>query len=74
MFGRLGRGLGAMVVSAGRVGVCLPVVVRLFSQLNLGLHARACDVAHHGSGQRAPKREQHCHQHDEPDAKRFHRC
>lgn len=49
------------------------VVVRLLSQHNLGLHTRACDRAHHGSSQRAPQREQHCHEYQEPDAKRLHR-
>ena len=71
--GALKLDLGGSVTTARAMGV-LPVVVRLLSHLNFGLHARARGRAHHGSSQRAPKREQHCHQHEEPDAKRFHSC
>gem|GEM_PF-6745154 len=63
-----------MTMAARLVGVCMPVVVRQLRHLDLGLDARPRDMTHHGSGQRAPNREQHCQQHKEPDAKRFHRC
>lgn len=66
--------LCAVVVPTRRVRVRMPVVVRLLSHQNLGLHARPRDRAHHGSCQRAPQREQHCHQYQEPDAKQLHRC
>lgn len=72
--GGLRRDLCAMMAATRHVGVRMPVVVRALSHLNLGLHARPRDMAHHGSSQRAPNREQHCQQHKEPDAKRFHRC
>lgn len=71
--GMLGRECGTGLLPARLVVVCMPVVVRLLSHRNFGLRSRACDWAHHGSSQRAPKREQHCKQHQEPNAKRLHR-
>lgn len=56
-----------MVASAGPVAVRVPGVMGLLSYLNLGLHARTRDRAHHGSSERAPEREQHCKQQDEPE-------
>ena len=57
----------------GPARVAMAVVMRLLGDVNLGLHARPRNWAHHGSSQRAPQREQHGHQNQEPDAKRFHR-
>lgn len=46
----------------------------LVNQLKFKLDAHTRGRAHHGSCQRAPKREQHRQKYEEPDAKRFHRC
>ena len=74
-----------MVTSAIRVAACGPLGVLVFmanvarlmmsvlDQLSFRLSTKLPRRAQHAGSQRAPNREQHCEQQDEPEAKGLHK-